>query len=72
MLKKSVIILLLILGILFVPALFVPAITCGQIDPLLIEKRLTCTQLTDIHKTLKLFNSDHGTYPTTEEGRGIG
>ena len=66
MLKKSVIILLWIFGILLVGAFMVPAITTEP--PRGWSRDLTCTQLADIHKTLKRFYADQGTYPTTEEG----
>ena len=63
-LLKIIILLLISLNVI---GMMIPATTCRPIDPL-IEKRLTCTQLTDIHKTLKDFYADQGTYPTTEEG----
>jgi len=67
MLKKSVIILLWIFGILLVGSFMIPAPSCGTKKPL-TQKGLTCTQLSEIHKTLKRFYADQGTYPTTEEG----
>ena len=56
----------LLVLIYFLASLFVPPITC--VYPGDYSKSLTCTQLADIHKTLKRFYADQGTYPTTEEG----
>jgi len=53
--------------IVWLSALFTPAITCGPESPLILNI-LTCNQLLDIHKTLKIFKSDNETYPTEKEG----
>jgi len=66
MLKKSLIILLLILGVSLVGAFIIPPII-GE-HPRGCPRNVTCTQMSSIENVLEAFCMDNGTYPSTEEG----